>query len=152
MTTTATTSCDRVLQEAVAVVQKRIRKSDVLARWGGEEFMIITPLADLAVVETVAEDLRKAIAQHQFPQVGRITASFGASMLHPDDDARALIKRVDQALYRSKREGRNPHHSEPITGCQSGSPQRGIRRCSTPSWSRIRATMKSTISSSDSGS
>ncbi|EGV51327.1 GGDEF domain-containing protein [endosymbiont of Riftia pachyptila] len=98
---------DRVLQEAVAVVQKRIRKSDVLARWGGEEFMIITPLADLAVVETVAEDLRKAIAQHQFPQVGRITASFGASMLHPDDDARALIKRVDQALYRSKREGRN---------------------------------------------
>ncbi|KRT53882.1 PAS domain S-box/diguanylate cyclase (GGDEF) domain [endosymbiont of Ridgeia piscesae] len=98
---------DRVLQEAVAVVQKRIRKSDMLARWGGEEFMIITPLADLAVVETVAEDLRKAIAQHQFPQVGRITASFGASMLHPDDDARALIKRVDQALYRSKREGRN---------------------------------------------
>ncbi len=98
---------DEVLKQTVSIVQRHIRKSDILARWGGEEFMIITPLADADVSRNIAENLRMWISDHSFTAVGRVTASFGTTALATTDTAETLIKRVDAALYTSKQNGRN---------------------------------------------
>jgi diguanylate cyclase (GGDEF)-like protein/PAS domain S-box-containing protein len=98
---------DLVLKDTVALVQQKIRKSDTLARWGGEEFMIITPLTDAFELKTIVESLRVQIEQLEHHNVGRVTASFGGSVLRSDDTTTTLIKRVDAALYQSKQNGRN---------------------------------------------
>jgi diguanylate cyclase (GGDEF)-like protein/PAS domain S-box-containing protein len=98
---------DLVLRNTVELVQQHIRKSDTLARWGGEEFMIITPLTDSLELKTITESLRGKIELQEHEQAGRVTASFGGSILRSDDSFANLIKRVDAALYQSKQQGRN---------------------------------------------
>lgn len=98
---------DEVLKSTVALVQQHIRKSDTLARWGGEEFMIITPLTDIFELKAISESLRSHIEKHENSTAGQITASFGGSILKPNDTLASLIKRVDSALYQSKQSGRN---------------------------------------------
>ena len=98
---------DEVLKLTVETVTRHIRKSDTLARWGGEEFMIIMPLTDALELKTITETLRRHIGQMEHATAGRITASFGGSVLKPDDSAASLVKRVDAALYQSKQSGRN---------------------------------------------
>lgn len=98
---------DRVLKNTVDLLDSRIRKSDILARWGGEEFMIITPLIDTQELRSLVESLRNAVEQYKHDEVGRITASFGASVVRPSDNIETLLKRVDSALYESKQKGRN---------------------------------------------
>lgn len=98
---------DEVLKSTVELVMRHIRKSDTLARWGGEEFMIITPLTDAFELKTIAESLREQIEQLAHKTAGTITASFGGSVLKPRDTFSTLVKRVDAALYQSKKDGRN---------------------------------------------
>ncbi|MEW8237655.1 MAG: GGDEF domain-containing protein, partial [Candidatus Thiodiazotropha taylori] len=98
---------DKVLINTVDLLNERIRKSDVLARWGGEEFMIIAPLIDTKELRSLVESLRNAIQQYEHEGVGSITASFGASVVRPSDNIHSLLKRVDSALYESKQKGRN---------------------------------------------
>ncbi|MCG7896503.1 MAG: diguanylate cyclase [Candidatus Thiodiazotropha taylori] len=98
---------DKVLINTVDLLNERIRKSDVLARWGGEEFMIIAPLIDTKELRSLVESLRNAVQQYEHEGVGSITASFGASVVRPSDNIHSLLKRVDSALYESKQKGRN---------------------------------------------
>ena len=98
---------DLVLRNTVELVQRHIRKSDTLARWGGEEFMIITPLTDVLELKSIAESLRSKIEKQEHEGAGTVTASFGGSILRQDDNFTNLIKRVDAALYQSKQQGRN---------------------------------------------
>jgi diguanylate cyclase (GGDEF)-like protein/PAS domain S-box-containing protein len=98
---------DQVLKNTVKLLRKRIRKSDILARWGGEEFMIITPSTDKDELSILGESLRLAIEQHEHIGVGKVTASLGASVASSSDNIESLIKRVDLALYESKQNGRN---------------------------------------------
>jgi diguanylate cyclase (GGDEF)-like protein/PAS domain S-box-containing protein len=98
---------DEVLKNTVNLVRQHIRKSDTLARWGGEEFMIITPLTEILELKSISETLRSKIENLQHREVGRITASFGGSVLKQSDTISSLIKRVDAALYQSKQSGRN---------------------------------------------
>jgi diguanylate cyclase (GGDEF)-like protein/PAS domain S-box-containing protein len=98
---------DLVLKNTVELVQKNIRRSDTLARWGGEEFMIITPLTDIFELKTICESLRQEIEQLTHTQAGHVTASFGGSILRSGDTIATLVKRVDAALYQSKQSGRN---------------------------------------------
>ena len=98
---------DKVLKTTVELLHKSIRKSDILARWGGEEFMIITPQIQNNDLLSMVESLRTAIEDNKHDQAGTVTASFGASMLTPNDNIKSLLKRVDKALYRSKNCGRN---------------------------------------------
>jgi diguanylate cyclase (GGDEF)-like protein/PAS domain S-box-containing protein len=98
---------DLVLRNTVELVQMHIRKSDTLARWGGEEFMIITPLTDCLELKTIAESLRSKIEEQTHERAGQVTASFGGSILRAEDSFTNLIKRVDAALYQSKQQGRN---------------------------------------------
>lgn len=98
---------DEVLKNTVELVTRYIRKSDTLARWGGEEFMIIMPLTDALELKTITEMLRRHIEQLSHETAGMVTASFGGSVLRTEDTAATLVKRVDAALYQSKQSGRN---------------------------------------------
>ncbi len=98
---------DEVLKALVKVVQLSIRKVDILARWGGEEFMILAPQATLAAAQELAERLRKEIEAHDFSLSGKITVSLGVTTYRDQDGADSIIKRVDNALYRAKEKGRN---------------------------------------------
>jgi two-component system, cell cycle response regulator len=103
---------DDVLQDFAIRLRKSIRGIDLACRYGGEEFVVVMPETDMAVATMVAERLRRRIASEPFPiQKGArtvdVTISIGIAALGPDDNAAAVIKRADQALYRAKRDGRN---------------------------------------------
>jgi diguanylate cyclase (GGDEF)-like protein len=99
---------DAVLEDLVAVVRTNVRASDSITRWGGEEFVVLTPATDLTGATRLAEKLRRCIAVHTFTKSHKVTVSLGVSTLLPDDDSLAqLIARADEALYRAKGEGRN---------------------------------------------
>ena len=98
---------DYVLQAVTDLVKENIRATDVVARWGGEEFMVLMPQSDMQAARIVAEKLRLAIAGHGFDKVGELTASFGVAAFEPQDDLNSLLKRVDDALYLAKERGRN---------------------------------------------
>ncbi|MOA36854.1 putative diguanylate cyclase YdaM [compost metagenome] len=90
-----------------------MRKADVLGRWGGEEFMVICPDSDLAGAAQLAQKLRHAIEQYEFPEAGRVTASLGVSAYQPGDTVNVLVGRADGALYLAKNNGRNRVESSP---------------------------------------
>jgi diguanylate cyclase (GGDEF)-like protein len=98
---------DAVLVELTTLVAAGVRSMDTLGRYGGEEFLIVTPNADREMTLHLAERLRAAVESHLFPAVGRVTCSFGLSQARPGESAAALIARVDEALYRAKDGGRN---------------------------------------------
>ncbi|MGH6770623.1 MAG: PleD family two-component system response regulator [Xanthobacteraceae bacterium] len=103
---------DDVLREFALRIRKSIRGIDLACRHGGEEFVVVMPETDLAVATMVAERLRRRIAGDAFPiQQGarsiEVTISIGIAALGRGEDAAAVLKRADQALYRAKRDGRN---------------------------------------------
>lgn len=99
---------DKLLIQTVALLKKKIRKIDVLGRWGGEEFLVVVPeINDLEHGMAAAEKLRAAIETEAFGAVGQRTASFGVAVYRPGESAEQLVERADQALYRAKAGGRN---------------------------------------------
>jgi diguanylate cyclase (GGDEF)-like protein len=98
---------DHVLQTLTSLVKENIRANDVVARWGGEEFMILMPQSDVEAASTVSDKLRLAIAGHHFDKLDKLTVSFGVTAFEPQDDLNSLLKRVDEALYEAKKKGRN---------------------------------------------
>ena len=98
---------DYVLQAITGLVKENIRSVDVVARWGGEEFMVLMPASNLAAARNTAEKLRQAIAQYRFDKVDKITVSFGVTEFVLQDDSNSLLKRADDALYQAKERGRN---------------------------------------------
>lgn len=98
---------DRVLIETVQIVRDQIRATDIFARWGGEEFVILLPATEPARALAKAEQLRARIAAHPFETVGPLTCSFGVTALAEFDSPVTFFQRVDGALYQAKEEGRN---------------------------------------------
>jgi two-component system cell cycle response regulator len=104
---------DDVLHEFALRIRKAIRNIDLACRYGGEEFVIVMPETNMAVATMVAERLRRRIASEPFTvQNGarslEITISIGIAALDGvGDNASAILKRADTALYRAKRDGRN---------------------------------------------
>jgi len=98
---------DTILRHVAALVKKQIRKSDFIARWGGEEFVILLPRTHLQETRLVAEMLRQTIEREHFESVGSISCSFGVAALEEDESPEALLRRVDRLLYRAKESGRN---------------------------------------------
>lgn len=99
---------DDVLRRIGQALRRGTRPADVLARFGGEEFVILLRAAGPKETEEVAERLRRDIAaMTDLPGRASLTASFGVAISQPGDNAGALLMRADEALYRSKREGRN---------------------------------------------
>lgn len=98
---------DEILSEVSRVVQASIRSTDILARWGGEEFVILAPETSLPDARAIGERIRAAIKAHRFPTVEHLTASLGVAEYKPGDTLGSLIKRADDALYQAKRAGRD---------------------------------------------
>ena len=98
---------DLILQELSQVISVNIRKSDIFARIGGEEFALILPNNSLDNALTFAEKLRETIARNIFSKVGHLTISLGVTELKNDDTIDTIYKRADLALYKAKQNGRN---------------------------------------------
>jgi diguanylate cyclase (GGDEF)-like protein/PAS domain S-box-containing protein len=98
---------DEILKQIVTLVKSKIRESDKLIRWGGEEFIVITKTESLENVCKNAENLRSAIEQYDFKAVTKMTCSFGCSLHDESTDINDTIKIADEALYKAKNSGRN---------------------------------------------
>lgn len=98
---------DKTLVQVSHTLLKTLRNVDVVCRWGGEEFLIILPTADMQQAVLIAEKLRKAIEDLSIDVVGGITASFGVSQVREGEDMQDAIDRADKALYLAKNFGRN---------------------------------------------
>lgn len=98
---------DQILKELTQLLRSLIRQADLLIRWGGEEFLILLPATHLEEAGPFAERIRKEVENARFSRVNSINISLGVTQLHDDDDNETLIKRVDDALYQAKQQGRN---------------------------------------------
>jgi len=98
---------DEVLREVVARLQRRIRAEDVLCRWGGEEFMVLTPHSRLSGAQVLAEELREEVCSVPFAGVGIVTISVGVAEFDPERTLDSWLIRVDEAMYAAKEAGRN---------------------------------------------
>ena len=98
---------DKVLQAIAHILTSNSRGSDIIARWGGEEFVIILPKSNLEQALIFAEKIRNAIEHYDFKDVNKITCSLGLAQFHNSDTKIALFKRADDALYRAKALGKN---------------------------------------------
>lgn len=98
---------DVALKTISQCIMEKIRKTDTLARWGGEEFVIILTDINRQIASDIAEKLRKRIMKTEIPIAGRVTASFGVTDYQDGDTVDDLIQRADRMLYLAKLEGRN---------------------------------------------
>ncbi len=101
---------DRVIKSVARMLIKRLRQSDLIGRYGGEEFAIILPETELRTALKVIEDIRQNFSQilQQNNEVQfSCTLSAGISQLKPNDDINTLINNADEALYEAKNSGRN---------------------------------------------
>jgi len=101
---------DEVLKRIAQALSASVRSSDVVTRWGGEEFLAIIINAGIAELGAVAEKLRTVIEDTECTAGGDpipITISIGATLAQPSDAVDTLIKRADRLLYHSKSAGRN---------------------------------------------
>lgn len=98
---------DALLQDFTAILQSALRPGDILARWGGEEFLVLCPATNLEQAVQLAQQLCGQVAAHDFPMIGTVTCSFGVAAWREGDVSDSLVKRVDDALYRAKQGGRN---------------------------------------------
>ena len=103
---------DAVLVELAGRLGKTVRQVDRLARFGGEEFVVVAPGIGLEAATELAERLRRAVAETDFAVVGRVTISIGVAALRRGEAAETMLKRADEALYQAKASGRNRVESE----------------------------------------
>jgi diguanylate cyclase (GGDEF)-like protein len=107
---------DQALRVVAATAGRLVRDGDLLARLGGEEFVLVVPGADHAVAVALAERLRRELPDALEAGIGvRITASFGVAQLGPGEAADAVLHRVDELMYRAKADGRDQVHTAPGT-------------------------------------
>lgn len=103
---------DIILRELAALMRENVRKKDFVARWGGEEFVILSPTTDDNDAINLAESLRKVISEHAFIRDSQkfdlaITISAGVASTRSHKSKSALIEAADAALYEAKENGRN---------------------------------------------
>ncbi len=99
---------DEVLRTLASVLRQRLRESDVLARMGGEEFVVLLPDTPPDAAVAIAEQLRELLARTPMVHGGTVTASMGVATLRSSTDtAAAMLRRSDEALYEAKGAGRN---------------------------------------------
>lgn len=98
---------DEVLIMLANEVDEHTRDTDLFARWGGEEFVILFTNISLESAKAKANDIRKHIQSLEHKTAGSVTASFGVAEIKEDDTMKSLLNRADEALYEAKESGRN---------------------------------------------
>ncbi|AZL15203.1 PleD family two-component system response regulator [Rickettsiales endosymbiont of Stachyamoeba lipophora] len=105
-------SGDEALKELPKRIASSIRITDMVVRYGGEEFVIIVPSTNIEQTKLIAERIRKCVEYKEFPISQepfniKVTASLGIAMIKPTDTKESLLKRADEGLYKAKEGGRN---------------------------------------------
>ena len=99
---------DQVLKAVAGLLEGGLRKTDFVARFGGEEFIVLLPDTRLVGAMAKAEEMCASVMAHSFPLVGRVTISIGVAQAEPHDkDEHEAVRRADALLYVAKRNGRN---------------------------------------------
>lgn len=98
---------DQVLVTLANVLHTNTRETDILGRWGGEEFIVICPHTEQDGAVKLAENLRTHIQNQYMPTVGQMTASFGVATYRAGEQPKDIVTRADAALYQAKHLGRN---------------------------------------------
>ena len=98
---------DKVLVDCINLVRDCICNTTLLARWGGEEFVMLLSDTKKDAAAELAEKLNVLISDYNFHPVGHITCSFGVASLNEQDNMDSLLNKVDQQLYLAKRNGKN---------------------------------------------
>jgi diguanylate cyclase (GGDEF)-like protein len=97
---------DVMLRAVSRLLTSLARQGDTVARWGGEEFVVVLPETDLAGAQRFAERLRRTIEAHAVGEM-KTSASCGVATMLPEDNVEELLGAADQALYQAKSNGRN---------------------------------------------
>ena len=108
---------DRILKQVAELLEQAARETDVVARLGGEEFLVVLPSTDLASASLFAERVRVTIER-----LTQVTVSGGVAVVLEEDDAKTLLTRADSALYAAKAAGRNrifSHTGQSVLPCQT---------------------------------
>ena len=98
---------DDVLVHFCDIASQCMRSTDILGRWGGEEFLIVTPNTGLMVAVALAERICDALTEYEFPVAGHLSASFGVATCRVDENWESWLSRADSALYNAKKMGRS---------------------------------------------
>lgn len=98
---------DKVLIELARLINLGLRQSDTFARWGGEEFIIVSEMSTRQETVALASRLRAEVEHYSFDVVKNVTCSFGVAEFKDGDTQTRLLERVDTALYEAKEHGRN---------------------------------------------
>ena len=99
---------DRVLARFGELLRLQTRPTDIVARFGGEEFVVLMPHTSLVQATLVAERIRKALASEgSEPLIGTVTTSCGVAERSPGEEAASFLRRIDAALYQAKASGRD---------------------------------------------
>lgn len=98
---------DEVLILLSKTIGSNIRKTDIFARWGGEEFVLLFQETKPQQAKIIVEQLRKVIENTHHKTAGQVTASFGITGITSHDTIESALKRCDKALYKAKENGRN---------------------------------------------
>lgn len=98
---------DVLLVGIAEILKDQVRSTDIVGRWGGEEFLVILPDTDVKGAIVLAEKLRAVIAETKFEQVGKLTASFGVAAYQKDLLPATIVSRAYTARNQAKEKGRN---------------------------------------------
>ena len=98
---------DKTLITFAEILRQSVRDTDIVGRWGGEEFMIICPETSINGAEYVASKIHTYLNNYSFPHINTLTCSFGISESQKGDRIEDIVGRADKALYAAKEEGRN---------------------------------------------
>ena len=98
---------DQILMVLSKILTKQLRESDLLARWGGEEFVIVSKQSNLDSAKYLCSRIKKAINDYTFPYCKELSCSFGIAEHQSKENILDCFERADQALYQAKKQGRN---------------------------------------------
>jgi diguanylate cyclase (GGDEF)-like protein/PAS domain S-box-containing protein len=98
---------DKTIKSIANILLSFLEEDYSVARWGGEEFVMLFPNKTDQEAYIIAEEIRKTVESYKFEDIGEVTASFGITSINNDDTVSSFTIRVDKALYLSKNSGRN---------------------------------------------
>lgn len=98
---------DETLKKLATCFKNNIRENDIFGRWGGEEFILFLPDVNELQLAKKADELRKVISKGNFDKIRNITVSMGAGLHNGEESFKALVSKIDDALYIAKQNGKN---------------------------------------------